>query len=129
MGRSVSYGSGAVEVCFRDVSDFTGEWDWDSFIEWIRETAFELWPTVEDADHWLDREDHVVAENEHCFIGFSEYCGLASIWLVPRDDRDYPALADHWCRQIAPKFQKVFGDLVRVGTFSNGESVYERKAV
>lgn len=149
MGRSVSYGTGSVEVCYRDVSDFgyidengkrmdeydevNGQWEWDCFVEDVVETSLAYWPSLTPSKEWLGNEDRVLVENNHCYIGVSEYCGLASIWLVPKTEgsdwsyEDTSGLAINWCNQIGPKFNALFGELVKVGTFSNGESVYRRK--
>jgi hypothetical protein len=134
MARSVSIPSGAQEVAYQDVS----EHDWDTFGEFlgnIQDYARELWPSFQPCDTWLGREDHAILENSLCYLGVSEYGGLASIWLVPKDyssswlsSRDtciYP-LALNWIARIAPKFHEAFGQYRRIATFSNGESVYER---
>ena len=128
MGRSVSYANGSVAVCYNDVSDFEDSWEWDDFIEYIKESAKSAFPSLDDCAQWLGREDHAILENSHCFIGISEYCGLAAIWLVPKDSGDRPELAESWCAQVTPKFNKTFGELRKIGTFSNGESVFERIA-
>ena len=134
MARSVSVPSGAIEVAYQDVS----EHDWDTF-QWfldnIQDYAQELWPSFRACDTWLGREDNAVLENDLCYLGVSEYCGLASIWLVPKDypnsgsfsghEYIYP-LAVNWISRIAPKFHKAFGQYRKIATFSNGESVYER---
>lgn len=127
MGRSVSYPVAAVAVAYQDVHDMD-EWDWTNFEEWIEDTAQDQWPSLDYCDKWLGREDHVLLENNHCYIGVSEYCGLAAIWLVYKDDGDYPQLAESWAFRIMPKFEEMYSDLRKVGTFSNGESVYEKIA-
>lgn len=150
MSRSVSYAPGSVEICFRDVSEFgyrdendettdkydefLGEVEWDYFVEDIIATATEQWPSLLPAEcHWLGNEYRVLVKNSHCYIGVSEYCGLASIWLVPRTEgsdwssEDTSGLALNWCSKIGPKFKELFGELEKVGTFSNGEAVYRKK--
>ena len=136
MARSVSIPSGAQEAAYQDVS----EHDWDTFGEFlgnIQDYARELWPSFQPCDTWLGREDHAILENSLCYLGVSEYGGLASIWLVPKayssswlwgtDTYIYP-LALNWIARIAPKFHEAFGQYRRIATFSNGESVYERIA-
>jgi len=133
MGRSVSYPSGTVEIAYRDVSEF----DYDDFQFWlddIRYTSQSLWQSFEPCDEWLDREDHAILKNGLCYLGVSEYCGLASIWLVPRDyifdahgfEIDATPFAENFIKRIAPKFHKTFGEFRKVGSFSNGEGVFER---
>ena len=72
----------------------------------------------------VGHEDHAILENGHCYIGVSEYCGLVSIWLVPKDE--YPDLSQKWCDQIGNKFYNLFSEYKHVATFSNGEAIYER---
>src|SRR5690606_18697904 len=100
---------------------------------WIIDTARELWPSFTEADSWIGQESHVIAENAHSIIAVSEYCGMVSISLGSNYDRqEYwrdhsPGLGKHWREQVSEKFLGTFSELTKVGTFSNGESVYERK--
>ena len=133
MSRSVSHPSGAV-VCFRDVTDFEFD-DWDWFIELITDSAKEAFPSMENADKWLDNEDHAILENSFAYIGVSEYCGLASVWMVRKENDLYYAediaidnLADNWIGLVENKFCKMFGEYRKIGTASNGESFYEKVA-
>ena len=86
MGRSVSRPMDAIVVCYRDVSEITESYEWDDFIDWVQWVARDAWPSIRNADKWLGREDHVIAENDHAMIGVSEYCGLASVWLVSKGE-------------------------------------------
>jgi hypothetical protein len=126
MGRSVSYATGAVSVCYEHIEDDMESWDWEWYLERIQDEARQAFPSLDDCDYWLDREDHAIIENQHCYIGVSEYCGLVSIWLVPKDDNDHPELSANWCTQVTPTFNKLFQQLRKVGTFSNGEAIFER---
>jgi len=141
MGRSVSYPSEAV-VAFQDVSSFgftdedgdlteaydegQGAQDWEWFIEQLIEDAGEIWPSLFESDRWLGNEDHVLMENNHVCFGVSEYCGLVAVWIVVQEVCDYPGLAEHWIEQAKDKFIAKFGELQKIGTFSNGEGVYEK---
>ena len=128
MSRSVSYASGAVAVAYaaHDPSRFEED-DFDFVIEDLQNYASTLWPSLSPCDEWLGREDHAILENDHCFIGLSEYCGLISYWLIPKDEEwGRNGIAAHWCEQIKAKFLKTFGTLRKVATFSNGEAVFER---
>lgn len=124
MARSVSYPRDSI-VAFKDGTTFD-EFDFESVVEDIQEYAPTLWPSFEKVDKWVGREDHALLENQHAYIGISEYCGLIAIWLLPKDDNDHPQLAQNFVNQIAGKFQKTFGELRKLGSFSNGEGVYER---
>jgi len=94
----------------------------------VVESSKSQWPSFYDVDKWLGRENHAILENRYAQIGMSEYCGLVSVWLVPLDvdDREV-GLRDQWIASIRPRFEKFFSELVKVGTFSNGESVYQRR--
>lgn len=134
MGRSVSYPSGAV-VVFARADEIEDRYDFRDFvIEPFVERLREIFPSVEADDRWLDREDHVVASNRLAYFGVSEYCGLVSYWMVARDDlRDAngyemgDSFGEAWVARVASRFTDEFGDLVKVGSFSNGEGVYRAK--
>lgn len=149
MGRSVSVPSRAVEAFFLDWLDFEPdeegfepdpEFEWDCLIEDLRENVFGRFQSVVAADWWLDREDHVIAENELAAFGVSEYCGLASVWVVAKTQdfhwsRDHyyepnlDGLAHRWIAQVWPKVEEMFPyRLGLMGRFSNGEAVYHRVA-
>jgi len=129
MGRSVSTPPNCEAVAYQHM-DFEDEIDWEMFVEDIRFIATSLWPSLDETDEWVGREDHALLENQHCYIGVSEYCGLIAIWLQVKEDmnNDHPELSRHWCGQISKRFVETFGELRKVGTFSNGEAVFERIA-
>jgi hypothetical protein len=107
------------------------EFDFDCLIDDFRDHLRTLFPSVVSADEWIDREDHVLAENKLARFGMSEYCGLVSYWIVPNTERfgySDPAanLCDRWIASIADKFVAAFGELSKVGSMSNGEGVYRR---
>ena len=124
MGRSVSYPSHAEIVAYRDWlgDDEPDEWAWDAFVDCIRDDVAACWPSFQDADHWIGREDRVILENSLAQVGVSEYCGLAAIWIVPKDT----PLAAGFINRIRPKFLRTLGNLRKLGTFSNGEAVFKR---
>ena len=133
MGRSVSRPSNAQVTCYQDVSEFEDQDDFQWFIDDIQEQCKAAWPSLTDCSKWLDREDHAILENGHCYIGVSEYCGLAAIWIVPKaceyyysDDKNTEGLAARWIDRIRPKFEKLFGELAHLGTMSNGCGVYRK---
>lgn len=132
MGRSVSYASGSIVKAYLDVSWIEESFQWSDFIWDLRHQAKAQWPSLEDCSQWLGREDHAILENALCYIGLSEYCGLACLWIVPKEihnqygDNIGDALSVAWCERIAPKFHSMFGQLRRIGGFSNGTSIYER---
>ena len=137
MGRSVSTPTGAVAIAYRDVTYMTDEdsqWEWDMFQEDVIQQLQSAFPSLDEADSWIGREDHVVLENGHCQVTISEYCGLVAIALVPIEaeyasEAGYDNLHSHWCGQISDKFTELLSELNKIGTFSNGEAVFERIAV
>jgi hypothetical protein len=129
MGRSVSYPSEARVVTFRylDIEEpDDADWLWDYTVSEFRRCLRAMFPSVEPADDWIGREDHVLAENRLARFGMSEYCGLVSYWIVPRGDDPQWSLATQWIDSIADKFVAAFGELTKVGSMSNGEGVYRR---
>lgn len=108
--------------------------DWDWYCEDFQREMKRAFPSLSECDEWVGREDRALLENRFCRIGVSEYCGLVSMWVQPKDDDwrddDKVGMRDHWISQIGPKFYKVAGKcfgtaLRRLGTFSNGEGVYQ----
>lgn len=105
--------------------------DFDMLIDDFRDRLRVMFPSVVEADDWIGREDHVLAENKLARFGMSEYCGLVSYWIVPKEsgyysDDQIEPLAKRWVASIADKFVAAFGELTKVGSFSNGEGVYRR---
>ena len=153
MGRSVSYPSKCEEVCFRDISymgytdidedgneitldtydESLGQIEWEIFVEDIQHRAKEQWRSLQESEKWIGREDKAILENRFCYIGVSEYCGMAAVWLVPKQDfgcyDTYEGnFAGAWCGQISKKFRTMFNEYVKVGSFSNGEGIYQKVA-
>lgn len=135
--------SGAVDPeC--DVCDGAGEieadydtckWRWDDFLDCLRSEFQRAFPSMYECDEWVGREDRAVLENRHAYIGVSEYMGLVSVWCKPKEsysDEPSTALAEHWAACIEAKAKRTLdrftSRLVRLGTFSNGEGVYQRAA-
>jgi len=138
MGRSVSYASGSEVVKYAhfeydDADSYSVQEDWDDTVDYLKSQLTEAFPSLSECDDWIGREDRALAENDLVYIGLSEYCGLVSVWVKPKDG-DYGYTNNfgvRWARQIEDKLEKiianVFGfNLNKVGTFSNGESVFEK---
>ena len=131
MSRSVSTPRNAQVIayahveCEEDEADVQDTWD-DDLVN-LSAALRAAFPSMSPADRWLDREDHVILENRHAYIGVSEYCGLVAVWIVPEDT----PTALHWCAQIEPRFRRVVADvfgveLRHIATASNGEAFFER---
>lgn len=150
MGRSVSVASGAFAVAYKDCSrlgyitedengvklaepyydEILGQEDWDCWVDSIVEKMKHYYPSFTKCDKWLGREDHAILENRFAYFGISEYCGLVSLWLVQKEGDDYgdeqAGLSAGWAGKVEDKFKKRFSELYKLGTFSNGEAVFER---
>ncbi|WGH49737.1 hypothetical protein [Alishewanella phage vB_AspM_Slickus01] len=153
MGRSVSRPQHATTTCYRNISDFgyyrendtddaefcdaQAEADWENFEEWIIESVKEKFPSFSICNKWIGSEDHAILENSFAYIGISEYCGLASIWLISKnhtgnyntyylEDLKISNLADAFCDRISSTFYKMFSEYEKLGSFSNGEGVYRK---
>ncbi len=138
MGRSVSTPSNAVAVMYVHL-DYDDNWltahdEFSDDVENLRAAVREHLE-MHDSNVWLDRENRVILHDEYGQVGISEYCGLIAIWAVPSESDDELASAfEHanWIDGIEAILESAtrdaFGDniLRKVGTFSNGESVYER---
>ena len=128
MGRGVSIPSGAEIVCYQH-REFKEQWDWDEYLEEVSEICKSFWPSLEQVDQWIDNENHVILENDLVKIGLSEYGGMISIWIIPKQFDgydDYSGLTFHWISQIEPKFTDTFGELHLDGHMSNGVGVYSK---
>lgn len=133
MGRSVATPSNAVATIYLDISGDvdhdTGEFDWEWFIDDIRDVIKERYGTFEDEDTWMGGEIRTILENGHARIAVSDYCGIVSVSLVPVEDHENH-LAKNWCDRISNGFYSHMADrypktaLIRQGTMSNGVSVY-----
>lgn len=134
MGRSVSFPSGAHVAFDHWETDYEDAWqtqdDWDDIIEYFKQRVREHYPSAWEVDKWVGREDHALFANGYAYFGVSEYCGCIAYWIVPRDDiyGSEEGLAQRWFNQVGPKFIERFATLHRLGTFSNGEAIYQRIA-
>ena len=111
----------------------------DDFKEDLKTLLAEAFPSLEPDERWLGREDKALLSNSYAYFGWSEYCGLVAVWVSAKEP-DYRAssawcaMRDRWLASIEKKFAKTVGKawgtpLTRVGTFSNGESVFAQKKV
>jgi HPt (histidine-containing phosphotransfer) domain-containing protein len=136
MGRSVDYLRDSIGIAFIETHNFLGVdegeytdgFEWDQAVEFLRDHLQELWPSLTAEDKWEGREVHIIASNDHAIVGVSAYGNLTSISIAVNGRSEYPELAEAWIRRIASKFEDTFGNLKRIGRFSNGECVYERTA-
>lgn len=141
MGRSVSYLSNAVRINYfpwpeYDVVDENDEVlfqqyeDANIVIDDIQNHFIEADSGLSIVDRWDGREDHIILEGNGVEIALSEYCGLASL-SVRVEESDYTDEETakeglDWIEKNWENISKPWAQYKKVGTFSNGESVYEK---
>lgn len=124
MGRSANYHSDAYKVLYTNVSS---DFEWNCLYDDIISSLQEIAPSLDKPSkkEWHDNEVSKMLENKLVSVWLSEYCGLVSISFVTQDW--VVSLAENWLDQMLPKFQAILNpSLEKVGTFSNGEDVYEK---
>lgn len=112
--------------------DYADVFHW--YLVGIQDMLAEQWKSFEPVDRWIGQELHVIAENAHSLVTISEYGGSVAICLGPNYDRgDYwrdpseiSGLGENWRNKISERFEKRFSTLQKLGTFSNGESVFQK---
>jgi hypothetical protein len=144
MGRSVNYLDNAEVVLyfpFEYGTNEDGEYnealaslDWHDLILNLQCEIKKYLPSYyEVKDKWDNRETRIILENNLCNIGISEYCGLVSLSVAPKNN-DYDiwheSFALRHAGQIKKTLEKVLHNLGlknlrKIGTFSNGEAVFE----
>jgi hypothetical protein len=141
MGRSVNYLDNAEVVLyfpFQYSDDVEMDnMEWDDMVGNLKCEIIKRLPSYyEVKDKWGNRETRIILENNLCSIGISEYCGLVSLSVAPREN-DYgeswtrEQFAIHHANQIEKTLQGVLNylgltNLRKIGSFSNGEGVFEK---
>jgi len=151
MGRSVNYLSNAeVVIYFSDdaMSGFDADGNfnadeaqlnWDDFYYNLKEDIKSKLKSYVKCEKWDHNEVSIFLENDLCQIAISEYCGLYSL-SVRAIEQDYYAddnrlnFAKHHAKQIEKSLVKILNNLgctvlSKLGTFSNGETVFEKASV
>lgn len=137
MGRSVSTHRHAVATVYLHLQfedEHDASFEWESFIEDLQDNVLSpRYPSMRRCDRWMDRENHIIMENSQVEVSVSEYCGCVAICLAPKfGDYDNDAWNEAQAHRMAAAFQKYLTKMfkscamTKVGTFSNGESVYEK---
>jgi hypothetical protein len=137
MSRSVYTPRHAATTAFFHIDDSDWEeYDWNDLYGSILYGLRTRFPSMETAKGWVGNNGRIIAENSLARVVVASYCGLVSVSLCPLDrylDGDREAgLSFSWCDRATPGFHAVldarFETFRKLGTFSNGESVYERTA-
>jgi len=150
MGRSVDYLNRSERVNYfqwptlwvydedTDTDVETDElWDAEDIISDIQETITSNYPGFDPCSRWDGRETHIILEGYGLEIGLSEYCGLATLSVrVDQSVLDYcdteeEADAEYqkciaWINENWDEAAKHWNQYAKIGTFSNGEGVYEK---
>lgn len=139
MGRSVSYINNAEYVLYFtfDNDENIDDFEWDNFkLNLISEIKSKC-KSFYECEKWDDREVFIFLENELAEIALSEYCGLYSLSIRAKDDDFYSTygkakegLAKNFVNQIRKHLEQALNNcgvkvLNKIGTFSNGEAVFE----
>jgi hypothetical protein len=150
MGRSVDYLNRSERVNYFDwpiLSVYDEETDRDVetdeyedasiVIEDIQEYIRSIFPGFDPCSRWDGRETHIILEGYGLEIGLSEYCGLASLSVrvdegpleYSEDDEAYETdrqKALNWINENWDEATKYWNKYRKIGTFSNGEGVFEK---
>lgn len=135
MGRSVNYLDNASEVIYFIAEGIDDEWEGKDFQDNLINEICCKCKSYAESEKWDNNETKIILENSLCVIDISEYCGTYSLSIAPSYN-DYDTyienFAKHHASQIRKTLEKCLIDcgavvLNRVGTFSNGEGVYEYK--
>ncbi len=131
MGRGVE--TIGENVLYFDTENFTDNFEWCDLIDNLRHGLTAAFSSLEFTDQWASypyRENRGILENSHIIIYVSEYGGCGAVSVVISED-EHPDLADYWLSQVWKRFTKIVGENVdllnRIGTMSNGVSVYEKE--
>jgi hypothetical protein len=143
MGRTVSCPRNAIAKTYThvEVGDDGDYFEWDEFEDSLRyaiEAVFNLGKQHR-INVYRDEDKGLYHAYGHV-IGMSEYCGLLCLWIV-QSDRHEPDEEDATERlargllicnsdALLEKVVTEMGltNLFKVGTFSNGEAVFEKRA-
>ena len=150
MGRSVNYLNNAERVNYfdwptiwtydedTDTDVDTGEfWDAYEVIEDVQSSIMERYPEFSTCKDWDGRETQIILEGYGVQIGLSEYCGLASLSVRVNDellqyfetdeeaDKEEQKVKD-WINTHWDEVSKYWNKYKKIGTFSNGEAVYQK---
>ena len=150
MGRSVDYLNRAERVNYFDwpliwaYDEDTDQdietdelWDAREVIEDIQCSIIERYPEFSRCKDWDGRETQIILEGYGVQIGLSEYCGLATLSVrVNEDEIDYCEADEvieaqkegvlNWIHANWDDVSQYWNRYRKIGTFSNGESVYEK---
>ena len=147
MGRSVNYLNRALNVSYFqwptlwEYNEETGiDQETDELMEAyevrqdIQESIISEFPEYEYSKKWDGNETSIILTGYSTEIGLSEYCGLASL-SIRIDENELDRFIDYqeqydkieaWINENWAKISQGYNQYNKIGTFSNGENVYEK---
>lgn len=151
MGRSVNYLNRALLISYfqwpliesyneeTDEYEQTDEYEESYFVtENIQESIISEFPEYEYSKKWDNNETAIILTGYGTEIGLSEYCGLATLSIrIDENELDYSNYDEQkyneqydkiekWINENWAKISQGYNQYNKIGTFSNGESVYEK---
>jgi hypothetical protein len=149
MSRSVDYLKNALKVsyfewpvieCYDDENDQyvkTDEYeDSDIVKDDIQESILSEFPEFDRAKKWEGNEVFIILTGYGAKIGFSEYCGLASLSIAIDEDQlpnswddNYDEVYDNTQKWINDNWARIsigYSQFNKIATFSNGEAIFEK---
>jgi hypothetical protein len=136
MGRSVDYLRGARRIAYFDWPKWEteeGEFEYEAHVfvvDDIRENIKAELPEFGNEQKWDGRETSIILSGYGTEIGLSEYCGVCSLSIrVNTDEVEGEDIekVEKWIDENWAKVSRFYDEYVKVGTFSNGEGVFESK--
>lgn len=134
MGRSVDYLRRAQHVAYFEWpywEDDDGEQHYDDgheVIQDIRNVVMERFPEFYVEDKWDGRETRIILSGYGTEIGLSEYFALATLSIRVEDDTaDDVDKVEKWIDENWPSISEYYDTYRKVGAFSNGEVIFEKK--
>jgi hypothetical protein len=134
MGRSVSYLPNAQAVVYFQF-DEEEHVLFDYLIEDIQEHVIGLYPKFETTDEWVG-ENNVILRDGVVEIAIAEYCGVVSLsarmdetdtaYLSSKETLALEEDAVEWVDKHFSRAVKPWAQMKKIGSFSNGEAVYEQ---
>jgi hypothetical protein len=147
MGRSVNYLNRALLISYFEwpvmeiYNDETDQFeisdqyeDSDIVKENIQESIISEFPDYDYCKKWDGSETAIILKGYGTEIGLSEYCGLATL-SIRIDENELDRFIEYqeqydkieaWINENWAKISQGYNQYNKIGTFSNGESVYEK---
>jgi hypothetical protein len=136
MGRSVSYLRGARRIAYFtwpswETEDGESEYEDHVFVvDDIRENIKDELPEFGNEQKWDGRETSIILSGYGTEIGLAQYCGLTSLSIrVNTDEVEGEDIekVEKWIDENWAKISQFYDDYTKIGTFSNGEAIFESK--